>query len=180
MMLLSLLLLLLEKTVKVNIVQPRGKYVTGSFFFFFNKMSIGKTSTSSPPSAALRHRPSDDAVLQQRLEVLEGDGGRGLLVAARERGHGGDGLLAVGVGLGAEGQLGGRGGAGGLLRDEQSHQEGHHHRARPQQEGRAGDECSLREARRKKNVSLKETYLFFFFFFFYKLKAFPGVSKSFL
>lgn len=66
---------------------------------------------------------------------------------ASQRGHG---LFAVCVRLLAEGQLGGRGGAGGFLRDEESDEEGNDHGTRPQEEGRARDEGSLRGKQKKK------------------------------
>lgn len=99
--------------------------------------------------------PSDYTVLQQRLKVLVAGGGGRVLVAAGEgrvdvdAGQRGHGVFAVLVGLVAEGQVGGRGGAGGFLGDEESDEEGNDHGARPQQEGRAGDEGSLREEQRK-------------------------------
>ena len=71
----------------------------------------------------------------RRIVVLAAGDGR-----VDARGHG---LFAVCVGLLAEGQLGGRGGAGGFLRDENGHEEGHDHRARPDEERRPGDESSL-------------------------------------
>lgn len=77
-------------------------------------------------------------------------GGRIFFLAARERrvdvhaSQRGHGLFAVCVGLLPEGQLGGRGGArGGFLWDENGDEEGHDHRARPQEEGRTRDESSL-------------------------------------
>lgn len=105
-------------------------------------------------SVELRWRPrppSNDAVVQQRLKVPVAGGGRSLLVAAREgrvdvdAGQRGHGLLAVQLGLVAEGQLGGRGGARRFLRDEECDNKGHDHAARPQQERRAGYEASLRK-----------------------------------
>lgn len=103
--------------------------------------------------------PSNDTVMQQRLKVLVAGGGGGLFVAARERrvdvdaGQRGHRLFAVRVGLVAEGQLGGRGGAGGFLGDEERNEEGDDHGTRPQQEGRAGDEGSLRERERENPLS---------------------------
>lgn len=97
--------------------------------------------------------------MQQRLKVLVAGGGRVLLVAARERrvdvdaSQRGHGLFAVCVRLLAEGQLGGRGGTGGFLRDEESDEEGNDHGTRPQEEGRARDEGSLRERETNKKVS---------------------------
>lgn len=95
--------------------------------------------------------------MQQGLKVLVAGGGRGIFIAAREgrvdvdasqRGHR---PFAVWVGLVTEGQLGGRGGAGGFLRDEESNKEGDDHCTRPQQEGRARDEGSLREREKQRS-----------------------------
>lgn len=85
-------------------------------------------------------------------------GRRTFFIAAGERRvdvHAGQcrhGFFAIHVGLLTEGQLGGRGGAGGLLWDENSHEEGHDHGAGPQEEGRTGDESSLRGAQTEKQM----------------------------
>lgn len=95
--------------------------------------------------------PSNNTVLQQRLKVLVAGGGRALLVTAGEgcvdvdasqRGHR---LFAVWEGLVVEGELGGRGRAGGFLWNKESNEEGDDHGARTQKEGWARDECSLRK-----------------------------------
>lgn len=129
--------------------RPAGPPRPPPFFFFFKKKTSINQSINHSNLGASPRPPSNDTVLQQRLEVLVAGGGGALLVAARERRvdvHAGQrrhGLLAVGVRLLAQRQLRGRGGARGLLGDEEGHQEGHHHRARPQEEGRAGDERVL-------------------------------------
>lgn len=54
------------------------------------------------------------------------------------------------MGLVAEGQLRGRG--GGFVGNEERDEEGHDHGARPEQEGRSGDERLLRETRTERSV----------------------------
>lgn len=134
------------------------------------KMSINQPINNvSHTLSGLFSCPSNNAVLQQRLKVFVAGSWRVLLVTtwegrvdvdASQRGHG---LFAVWVGLVTEGQLGGGGGggAGGFLRDEESNKEGNDHSTGPQQEGRAGDECSLREEQRNKD----KMFLFIFFSF---------------
>lgn len=132
------------------------KCVTGPLFLLQN---VNQSNHDvSPTLCGSSTCPSNNTVLQQGLEVLVAGGGRGFLVAAREgrvdvdasqRGHR---PFAVWVGLVAEGQLGGRGGAGGFLRDEESNKEGDDHGTRPQQEGRARDEGMLRERERQRYI----------------------------
>lgn len=87
----------------------------------------------APPSTC----SSNDAVVQQRLKVRVAGCGRALLIAAWQRrvdvdtGQRGHGLFTVRVGLVIEGQLGGRGGARGFLRDEESDKESDDHGACP-------------------------------------------------
>lgn len=45
----------------------------------------GDKSSFDPAERPIKPRPSDDAVVQQRLDVLVAGSGRSLLVAARER-----------------------------------------------------------------------------------------------
>lgn len=126
-------------------------------FFWSKSQSINESITQILLAKTFRRR-LNDTVLQQRLEVFVAGGGRALLVAAGQRRvdvHAGQrrhGLLAVGVGLLAQRQLRRRGGARGLLGDEEGHQEGHHHGARPQEEGRAGDESVLGGGRGKQRA----------------------------
>lgn len=81
--------------------------------------------------------PSNYTVLQQRLKVLVAGGGRSVLVTAGEwrvdvdASQWGHGVFAVLVGLVTEWQVGGRGGAGGFLRDKESNEEGNDHSACP-------------------------------------------------
>lgn len=101
--------------------------------------------TGLTPAACL----SNAAVMQQRLHVLVAGCGGALLVAAREggvdvnAGQRGHGLLALRVRLVTKTEIGRRQGGGRLFRDEERHDEGDDHRARPQQEGRPGDQRSL-------------------------------------